>query len=49
MSSALGRALAPTKTEVPFKEAQLVALVAFLVLTILSALKFRAEPVKPAI
>jgi uncharacterized protein YggT (Ycf19 family) len=42
------RALAPTKTEAPFKEAQLAALLLFVVLTILAAIKFRSEPVKAA-
>ena len=42
------RALAPTKTEAPFKQAQLAALVVFLVLTILAAIKFRGEQVQPA-
>jgi hypothetical protein len=43
------KALAPTQTEAPFKEAQLAALVAFVVLTILAAIKFRSEPVKSTI
>ena len=43
------KALAPTQTEAPFKEAQLVALIAFVVLTILAAIKFHPEPVAPAI
>ena len=42
------KALAPTQTEAPFKEAQLVVLIAFVVLTILAAIKFRGEPVKSA-
>lgn len=42
------KALAPTQTEAPFKEAQLVALIAFVVLTILAAIKFHPEPVAPA-
>jgi hypothetical protein len=42
------KALAPTQTEGPFKEAQLAALVVFLVLTILAAIKFHPEPVQPA-
>jgi hypothetical protein len=42
------KALAPTQTEAPFKEAQLAALIAFVVLTILAAIKFRPEPVAPA-
>jgi hypothetical protein len=42
------KVLAPTQTEGPFKQAQLVVLIAFVVLTILSALKFREVPVKPA-
>jgi hypothetical protein len=41
-------ALAPTQTEAPFKEVQLVVLIAFVVLTILAAIKFRSEPVKSA-
>jgi hypothetical protein len=40
------KALAPTQTEAPFKEAQLVVLIAFVVLTILAAIRFRGEPVK---
>ena len=40
------KALAPTQTEAPFKESQLVVLVAFVVLTILAAIRFRGEPVK---
>jgi hypothetical protein len=43
------KALAPTQTEPPFKEAQLSALVAFVILTILAAIKFRGEPVKSAV
>lgn len=43
------RVLAPTKTEAPFKEAQLTALVLFVILTILAAIKFRVESVKPAV
>jgi hypothetical protein len=43
------KVLAPTKTEAPFKEAQLAALLLFVVLTILAAIKFRSEPVKVAI
>jgi hypothetical protein len=42
------KALAPTQTEAPFKEAQLAALIAFVVLTILAAIKFHPEPVAPA-
>lgn len=38
--------LAPTKTEAPFKEAQLAVLVLFLVLTILATIKFRGQPVQ---
>jgi len=41
------RALAPTKTEAPFKQAQLAALVVFVVLTILAAIKFHGEQVQP--
>jgi hypothetical protein len=41
------KALAPTQTEAPFKEAQLAALIAFVVLTILAAIKFHPEPVAP--
>ena len=43
------KVLAPTKTEAPFKEAQLAALLLFVVLTILAAIKFRSEPVKATI
>jgi hypothetical protein len=43
------KVLAPTKTEAPFKEAQLAALLLFVVLTILAAIKFRSEPVKAAV
>ena len=43
------KALAPTQSEAPFKEAQLAALIAFVVLTILAAIKFRGEPVKSAV
>jgi hypothetical protein len=43
------KALAPTQSDAPFKEAQLAALVAFVVLTILAAIKFRGEPVKSAV
>lgn len=43
------KALAPTQTEAPFKEAQLVVLLAFVVLTILAAMRFREAPVKPAV
>ena len=42
------KALAPTQTEAPFKETQLAALIAFVVLTILAAIKFHPEPVAPA-
>jgi hypothetical protein len=42
------KALAPTQTEAPFKEAELAALVTFVVLTILAAIKFRPSPVAPA-
>jgi uncharacterized membrane protein len=42
------KALAPTQTEAPFKEAQLVVLVGFVVLTILAAIRFRGEPLKSA-
>jgi hypothetical protein len=40
------KALAPTQTEAPFKEAQLAVLILFVVLTILAALKFRGQPVQ---
>ena len=40
------RVLAPTKTEAPFKEAQLAVLIVFVVLTILAAIKFRVQPVQ---
>lgn len=43
------KALAPTQTEAPFKEAQLAALLSFVVLTILAAIRFRGEPVKSAV
>jgi len=43
------KALAPTQSEAPFKEAQLTLLVAFVVLTILAAIKFRSEPVKSTV
>lgn len=39
------KVLAPTKTEAPFKEAQLAVLISFVVLTILATIKFRPEPV----
>jgi hypothetical protein len=39
------KALAPTQTEAPFKIAQLTALVIFILLTILSAIRFRGERV----
>jgi uncharacterized membrane protein len=42
------KALAPTQSEAPFKEAQLAALVAFVVLTILAAVRFRGEPLVPS-
>jgi hypothetical protein len=42
------RALAPTKTEAPFKEAQLAVLVIFVALTILAAIKSRGGQVQPA-
>lgn len=42
------RALAPTKTEAPFKEAQLALLVIFVALTILAAIKSRDGQVQPA-
>src|ERR1700731_3138493 len=42
------RALAPTKTEAPFKEAQLVVLVIFVALTILAAIKSHGGQVQPA-
>jgi len=43
------KALAPTQSEAPFKEAHLALLVAFVVLTILAAIKFRSEPVKSTV
>jgi hypothetical protein len=43
------KALAPTETEAPFKEAQLALLVVFVVLTILAAIKCRGEPVKSTV
>lgn len=42
------RALAPTKTEAPFKEAQLALLVIFVALTILAVIKSRGGQVQPA-
>jgi hypothetical protein len=42
------RALAPTKTEAPFKEAQLALLIIFLALTVLAAIKSRGAEVQPA-
>jgi hypothetical protein len=38
------KAMAPTQTEPPFKLAQLVVLVLFVVLTIVAAIRFRSEP-----
>src|SRR5256885_5364924 len=38
------KALAPTQTEPPFQLTQLIALVAFVVLTIVAALRFRTVP-----
>lgn len=38
--------LAPTQAEPPFKITQLIVLAAFVVLTILAAIKFRDEPAK---
>ena len=40
------KALAPTQTEPPFKLTQLTALVIFFILTILSAIRFRATAVR---
>jgi len=37
------KALAPTQTEPPFAVAQLVVLIAFVILTILSLLRFRPD------
>jgi hypothetical protein len=42
------KVLAPTKTEAPFKEAQLALLVIFVALTILAAIKSRGRQVQPA-
>lgn len=42
------KVLAPTKTEAPFKEAQLALLVIFVALTILAAIKSRGGQVQPA-
>jgi hypothetical protein len=42
------KVLAPTKTEAPFKEAQLAVLVIFVALTILAAIKSRGGQVQPA-
>jgi hypothetical protein len=43
------KALAPTQSEPPFLAVQLVALVLFVVLTILAAIRFRTPPTKPAV
>jgi hypothetical protein len=43
------KVLAPTKTEAPFREAQLAVLILFVVLTILAAIRFQGEPVKATI
>ena len=40
------KALAPNKTEAPFKEAQLAVLILFVVLTILAAIRFRGRPLQ---
>jgi hypothetical protein len=42
------KAMAPTQAEPPFKIAQLAVLLLFVVLGILSAIKFRNEPVRTA-
>lgn len=42
------KAMAPTQSEAPFKVAQLVALVLFVVLTIVAAIRFRNEPLRTA-
>jgi hypothetical protein len=42
------KVLAPTKTEAPFKEAQLAVLVIFVALTLLAAIKSRGGQVQPA-
>ena len=39
------KSIAPTQNDLPFKLTQLVVLVAFIVLGILAAIRFRAEPV----
>jgi hypothetical protein len=41
------KALAPTQSETPFKIAQLTALVLFIVLTVLSAIRFHGERLTP--
>ena len=38
------RALAPTQTEPPFKDTQLVVLAIFVVLTVVASIRFRIEP-----
>jgi hypothetical protein len=40
--------MAPTQSEPPFKVAQLVVLVLFVVLTIFAAIRFHNEPVRTA-
>jgi hypothetical protein len=37
-------AMAPTQTEQPFKVTQLIALALFILLTIISVIRFRPEP-----
>jgi hypothetical protein len=41
-------ALAPTQSEPPFKVAQLAALLVFVLLGVLAAIKFKPEPPRPA-
>jgi hypothetical protein len=42
------KVLAPTQSELPFKATQLTTLVVFALLTILAAIKFRADAIRKA-
>jgi hypothetical protein len=42
------KVMAPTQSEAPFKAAQLLALVVFVLLTVFAALRFRDVSVRPA-
>jgi hypothetical protein len=42
------RAMAPTQSEAPFKVTQLVALALFILLTVIAAIRFRDQAVRPA-